>query len=73
MGQIKITHMQGNGKVEVHITDGSLSDAVPLLREVMASCDKKKDLEVSVVELNPTGDDTTLLTDVGQNPQERNG
>ena len=73
MGKIKIIHKQANGEVEVHITDGSLSDAVPMLREVMASCDKKKDLKVSVVELETEVLDTMSQAETDQSRQARHG
>jgi len=74
MGKITIKHVQNNGVVQVDVPDGSLSSAVPLLREVLASCDKKKDLEVNVVE-QETKRSENIMSQTGAIPgqQERKG
>lgn len=67
MGKITIT----KGDLEVDIPGGELVVAVPIIREIIAGCDKKKDLKVLLAEKS-TGDGFTVRVKDGKR-QERFG
>ncbi len=66
MGKITITLKSKKGDIVTDVHDGSGSTAVLMFREKIAVRDKKKDLEVTMVESSPAKDteDTTSRQEV---------